>query len=155
NDPHAEYLAWLMDSSIGVGRFTIGLDALVGLIPGLGDLLTSLMGYIIVLRAMQSGVHRAAVLRMVANLGIDTLVGTIPVLGDFFDMAFKANTRNMKIYRESLSGARAPLKDWGFVVLIVVILLLLLALPLLGLIFLIQWISTHFFMAATALVSSA
>ena len=154
-DPNAEYLAWLMDSSIGVGRFTIGLDALIGLIPGLGDLLTSLMGYFIVLRAMQSGVHRAAVLRMVGNLGIDALVGTIPVLGDFFDMAYKANTRNMQIYREALSGARAPLKDWGFVALIVVILLLLLVLPLLGLIFLIQWISSHFFMAATALVSSA
>ena len=155
NDPQAEYLAWLMDSSIGVGRFTIGLDALIGLIPGLGDMLTSLMGYFIVMRAMQSGVHRGAVLRMVANLGIDALVGIVPVVGDFFDMAYKANTRNMKIYREALSGARAPLKDWGFVALIVVILLLLLALPLLGLIFLIQWVSSHFFAAATALVSSA
>ena len=154
-DQQAEYLAWLMDSSIGIGRFSIGLDALIGLIPGLGDLITSLMGYFIVLRAMQSGVHRAAVLRMVANLGLDALIGVIPVIGDFFDMAYKANTRNMKIYREAMSGARAPLKDWGFVALVVVILLLLLALPILGLVLVLQWVSSHFFMAATAFVSSA
>jgi len=155
SDEQAEYLAWLMDSSIGIGRFSIGLDALIGLIPGLGDLITSLMGYFIVMRAMQSGVHRSAVMRMVANLGIDALVGAIPLLGDFFDMAYKANTRNMKIYRDAMSGARAPLKDWGFVTLVVAILLILLALPIVGLYLVLQWISPYFFMAATAFVSSA
>src|SRR4030095_12349090 len=118
DDPQAEHLAWLMDSSIGIGRYSIGLDAIIGLIPGLGDVLTSLIGYWIVLRAMQAGVHRAAVMRMVLNLGIDALVGIVPVFGDMFDMAFKANMKNVKIYREALSGTRAPLKDWGFNVLV-------------------------------------
>jgi hypothetical protein len=154
-DPQAEYLAWLLDSSIGIGRYSIGLDAIIGLVPFLGDLVASLMGYIIVLRAMQSGVHRGAILRMILNLGIDALVGLVPLLGDFFDMAFKANIRNMKIYREAMSGTRAPLKDWGFVALVIVILLLILALPILGLVVLMQWIDSYFFMAATALVSSA
>src|SRR6187551_337553 len=94
DDPVAEQLAWLLDSSIGVGPFTIGLDGIVGLIPGLGDVLTDLMGMLIVLRAMQHGVHRSAVLRMVANLGIDTVLGAIPVVGDLFDFAFKANMKN-------------------------------------------------------------
>jgi len=152
-DPKAEQLAWLMDSSISIGRFTIGLDALIGLIPGLGDLLTSMIGYWIVVRAMQAGVHRAAILRMVANLGLDAVVGIVPVLGDFFDMAYKANTRNMKIYREAMSGTRAPLKDWGFVALVALILLLILVLPILGLIFVVRWLSQFFL--ASAFVSSA
>jgi len=154
DDPEAEQLAWLMDSSIGIGRYSIGLDAIIGLIPGLGDLVTSLIGYWIVMRAMQAGVHRAAIMRMVLNLGVDALVGIVPIFGDMFDMAFKANIKNVKIYREALSGERAPLKDWGFVALVVVILVLMLALPLLGLIFLVQWLD-HFFRAATAFVISA
>jgi hypothetical protein len=154
DDPEAEHLAWLMDSSIGLGRFSIGLDAIIGLIPGLGDVLTSLIGSWIVLRAMQAGVHRAAILRMVANLGLDALVGIVPIVGDMFDMAYKANMKNMKIYREAMSGTRAPLKDWGFVAVVVVILLLMLVLPILGIIFLVQWLD-HFFSAATAFVISA
>ena len=155
NDPVAEQLAWLLDSSIGIGPYSIGLDGLVGLIPGLGDVLTDLMGMLIVVRAMKSGVHRSAVLRMVANLGIDTLFGVIPVVGDLFDFAYKANTKNIQIYRESLSGGREPLKDWGFVILVVVILLLLLILPLISLFLVVQWISSHFLSAAIALVNSA
>jgi hypothetical protein len=154
DDEKAEQLAWLMDSSISIGPVSIGLDAIIGLVPGLGDLLCSMIGSWIVLRAMQAGVHRSAILRMILNLGIDALVGSIPVVGDIFDMAYKANIKNVKIYREALSGARAPLKDWGFSALVIVILLVMLVLPLLGLIFLIQWLD-HFFMAATAFVISA
>ena len=154
DDPQAEQLAWLMDSSISLGRFSIGLDAIIGLIPGLGDLLSSLIGYWIVMRAMQAGVPRAAIMRMVLNLGFDALVGIVPIVGDMFDMAYKANMKNVKIYREAMSGTRAPLKDWGFVVLVVVIMVLMLVLPLVGLIFLVQWLD-HFFRAATAFVISA
>ena len=153
DDPQAEQLAWLMDSSISLGRFSIGLDAIIGLVPGLGDLLTSLIGYWIVWRAMQAGVHRAAVMRMVLNLGIDALVGIVPVFGDMFDMAYKANMKNMKIYREALSGTRAPLKDWSFNVLVILVLLLMLALPLVGLFFLVRWLD-HFFSLAMAVVIS-
>jgi hypothetical protein len=154
DDPQAEQLAWLMDSSIAVGPFRIGLDALIGIIPGLGDVLTSLIGYWIVVRAMRAGVNRAAVMRMVMNLGIDALVGIVPVVGDFFDMAYKANMKNMKIYREAMSGTRAPLKDWGFVAIVAVILMAILILPVLGMIVIFQWLS-HFFMAAMAFVISA
>ena len=140
DDPLAEQLAWLMDSSIGVGRFSFGLDALVGLIPGLGDVLSATVSVWLVGRAMQNGVHRAAILRMLLNLGIDSTVGSIPILGDFFDFAYKANAKNMLIYRESLSGTRAPLRDWGFIALVSVILLLIVALPLVGLFYMARWI---------------
>jgi hypothetical protein len=132
-----------MDSSIGIGRFTFGLDALIGLIPGLGDLLSALVSSWIILRATQNGVHRAAILRMLLNVGIDTLVGAIPLVGDLFDATYKSNMKNLKIYRESMSGARAPLKDWGFIVLVVVILLLIIALPVLGLLYILQWITSY------------
>jgi len=155
DDPVSEQLAWLLDSSIGIGPYTIGLDGIVGLIPGLGDVLTDLMGMLIVIRAMKNGVHRSAVLRMVVNLGIDTVIGAIPVVGDLFDFAYKANMKNIQIYRESLSGEREPLKDWGFIILVVVILLLLLAVPLFSLFLVLQWLGDHFFTAAIAFVISA
>lgn len=155
DDPVSEQLAWLLDSSIGIGPFTIGLDGIVGLIPGLGDVITDLMGMLIVVRAMRNGVHRAAVLRMVVNLGIDTVLGAIPIAGDLFDFAFKANMKNIEIYRQSLSGTREPLKDWGFIILVVVLLLLLLLVPLFSLFLVLRWMGDHFFTAAIAFVMSA
>src|SRR5262245_30246814 len=142
NDPLAEQLAWLMDSAIGVGPFSFGLDALIGLVPGLGDVLSSLISLVIVMRAMQAGVNRAPILRMLANIGIDTVVGSIPLAGDLFDVAYKSNIKNLKIYRESLSGDREPLRDWGFVALVIVILLLIIALPILGMIYVLQMITS-------------
>jgi len=79
---------------------------------------------------------------MVLNLGIDTLLGSIPVAGDIFDFAYKANTKNIRIYRESLSGERRPIRDWGFLALIVAALVAMIVLPILGLIFLVQWLTS-------------
>jgi hypothetical protein len=138
DDELAQQIAWLMDSSIRIGKFSIGLDALIGLIPGLGDVVTNAMGAVIVMRAMQRGVDRSAILRMLLNLGVDTAIGSIPVVGDLFDFAYKANTKNLRIYRESLSGTRKPLRDWGFNVLVIALLLALIVLPVLGLIYLAQ-----------------
>ena len=142
DDELAEQIAWLMDSSIGLGPISIGLDGLIGLIPGLGDVLTNVISAFIVIRAMQHGVHKAAIMRMLMNLGIDTAVGSVPVVGDFFDFAYKANVKNIRIYRESLSGERKPLRDWLFIVVVIALLLAMLILPILGLIFLIQLISS-------------
>ena len=140
DDELAEQIAWLMDSSIRIGPISIGLDGLIGLIPGLGDVVTNLMSALIIVRAMQHGVHKAAILRMLLNLGIDTAVGSVPVVGDFFDFAFKANTKNIQIYRQSLSGERKPHKDWLFIVLVVAFLIAMIVLPILGLIYLTQLI---------------
>ena len=105
-DPWLETLAWLMDRSIPLGRWSIGLDGLLGLIPGAGDTLGALVSAAIVARAATSGLPRSAVARMALNVLIDTLLGAIPLAGDVFDFAFKANSRNLQIFREALEGQR-------------------------------------------------
>lgn len=89
-------LARLLDSAIkipGTG-VTLGLDSLIGLVPGVGDLAGAAMSGYIVVSAARMGVPSAVVGRMILNLGVDALVGTVPLLGDLFDVGFKANLRN-------------------------------------------------------------
>jgi hypothetical protein len=136
NDRLSEYLAWLMDSSIQIGPVSFGLDGLIGVIPGLGDVTTSIVSALIILRAIQNGVHRAAIIRMLMNVGLDTLLGMIPLVGDIFDLTFKSNIRNLQIYREAMSGTRNTTKDWAFIVVVVFILIALMVLPIIGLIYL-------------------
>lgn len=76
-----------------------GIDALLGLVPGIGDALAALPGIYILVRAQRMGVPRRLLIRMAWNLGIDWLVGTVPVLGDIFDVAFKANRRNVDLLK--------------------------------------------------------
>jgi hypothetical protein len=131
-----------MDSSIQIGPVSFGLDGLIGLIPGLGDVATSIVSALIILRAIQNGVHRAAILRMLLNVGFDTLLGSVPVAGDIFDFAFKSNIRNLQIYRESMSGTRNPSKDWAFILMVVFVLVVITILPMLGLIYLVKLITS-------------
>ncbi|MDE2435672.1 MAG: DUF4112 domain-containing protein [Sphingomonadales bacterium] len=84
-----------------VGR-KIGLDAIVGLVPGIGDIITGAMGLYIVWEARNLGMSRWQMARMVGNIGFDTLVGAVPVAGDLFDVMFRSNTRNLKIIRRHL-----------------------------------------------------
>jgi hypothetical protein len=115
-DPWIDKLAWLMDGSIPIGRrWSIGLDAVVGLIPGFGDMVGALVSMLIVLRAVQAGIPRVAVARMMANIAIDSLLGAIPIAGDVFDLAFKSNQRNLRIYEQAVRGERsAAVRHWGF-----------------------------------------
>lgn len=92
-------LAWLLDSSIPVPgtRFTIGLDALIGLFPVLGDLLGVLISGYIVNEAARLGAPRTVLLRMAANIVVEGVIGIIPFAGDAFDAAWKANQRNVRL----------------------------------------------------------
>ena len=135
-DPLLEWIAWLMDESIHIGPWKIGLDGLLGLIPGIGDMTGAGVSALIIARAMQTGISRGAVVRMVINVGIDSLLGAVPFVGDIFDFAFKANVRNLAIYREAVRDERRPVKDWAFIVAVAAILLVFLALPIIGLIYL-------------------
>lgn len=74
-----------------------GADGLIGLIPGAGDLVTTALSAYIVHQAVQMGVPRHVVARMLANIGIDLLVGAVPLLGDVFDFAWKANRKNLRL----------------------------------------------------------
>jgi hypothetical protein len=128
-----------MDSSIPIGRrWAIGLDGLLGLVPGVGDLIGAAVSAVVLAAAVRSGIPRAALARMAVNVALDALLGAIPVAGDVFDFAHKANTKNLRIFREALAGAREPVRDWGFVVAVAVGLTALLLLPVLGLFLLIR-----------------
>lgn len=102
-------LAWLLDSSIGLPgtRFRIGLDGLIGLIPGVGDAIGALLSSYILAEAARLNVPKTVILQMGLNVLVDTVLGIIPILGDFFDMAWKANLRNIKLleaYAENPRG---------------------------------------------------
>jgi len=116
-DPVAEKIAWIMDDCIRVGRWSIGLDGIVGLVPGLGDVLGALIGMLIVLRAIQAGIPRVVIARMMTNIAIDTFVGSIPIFGDTFDFVFKSNSKNLRIYEDALNTGNsraAAARHWGF-----------------------------------------
>ena len=87
-----------MDNSIRLpGGMRIGIDGIIGLIPGFGDLVAaSLTSYIIVVAA-RMGIPGSILIRMGLNVLLELLIGTIPVVGDLFDFAFKANDRNVKL----------------------------------------------------------
>ena len=95
----ARTLARLLDAAVGIPGtpLRIGFDAVLGLIPGAGDMVAAALGGYIVLAAVRHGAPRAVVLRMLANIGIDTLLGSVPVLGDVFDVAYKSNLRNAEL----------------------------------------------------------
>ena len=80
-----------------VGR-KIGIDGIVGLVPFLGDWVASMFSLYIVYEAYRAGVPTSTLLRMLVNISFDAAGGSIPVLGDIFDVAFKANTRNVELF---------------------------------------------------------
>jgi hypothetical protein len=138
-DPWLERLAWLMDKSIPIGdKWSIGLDPLLGMIPGLGDALGGMISSMIIGRALRDRLPRAAVIRMVLNVAADSFVGSIPFVGDLFDFAFKANSKNLEIYRQALRGERNAKRDWLFIVLVALIVLALLAIPMITLLLLLR-----------------
>jgi hypothetical protein len=125
-----EALAWLLDNSIpipGTGR-RIGLDALVGLVPGLGDVLSGGLGLLVVVRAAQLGVPGVVLARMLANVALDFAIGSIPVIGDAFDLWFKANARNVALVRRSIAApGAATAGSWALVGAVAAALVLLAA----------------------------
>jgi hypothetical protein len=78
-------------------RYRFGLDALIGLVPGLGDAVSAVFSAYIILQAARLGAPKSVVTRMISNVALDTLVGWIPILGDIFDVAWKSNLRNMAL----------------------------------------------------------
>lgn len=102
-------LARLMDSSIRLpGGYRVGVDGLVGLLPGIGDLATAGASFYIISQAARAGVPRSTLARMVLNVALDTGIGAIPVLGDLFDFAFKANLRNARMMDAHLDQGDSP-----------------------------------------------
>jgi len=120
-------LARLWDAAIRVpGGIAIGLDPLVGLVPGVGDAVGALVSGYIVLEAARLGVPAVTLLRMLLNVAIDALVGSIPVAGDLFDVAWKANLKNVGLIEHHLAdphGAVRASRSWIIVVIVSLVLL--------------------------------
>jgi hypothetical protein len=101
----ARAVARILDGVVPLpGGARIGMDAVMGIIPGFGDLAGAVASAYIVLLAVRAGVSRAAVIRMVGNIAVDTLVGTIPLLGDLFDVGWQSNVRNVAIMERDLTA---------------------------------------------------
>lgn len=94
----ASQLSWLLDSSIRLpGGFRIGLDGIIGLIPGVGDIVGGTLSAWVIYQANKLGAPKSLQLRMIFNILVDTLLGAIPVVGDLFDFMWKANSRNLAL----------------------------------------------------------
>lgn len=87
-------------------KIRFGFDSIIGLIPGIGDLATTVLGAYIVIRARELGAPPLLQARMVLNLAIDALVGAIPLFGDIFDLAFKSHARNVRMLLRHLDDPR-------------------------------------------------
>ena len=99
-----ETLEMLLERSFvipGINR-PVGLDAIVGLVPVVGDVITAMMGAYLIWEARNLGMSKWQIWRMAGNLGIDTALGAIPLVGDAFDFLFRSNTRNLKIIKRHL-----------------------------------------------------
>ena len=118
-------LAHLLDDSIpvpGTGmRF--GLDAVIGLVPGLGDAAGALLSSWIVLEGARLGAGVSVVLRMLLNVAIEAVVGAIPVLGDLFDAGWKANLRNIRLLHRAIDAPGAARRSSAVFVLLVFLVL--------------------------------
>ena len=142
-DETLQRLEILLDEAFRIPGTSIrfGLDGIIGLVPGLGDVLAGLLSLIIPLAAWVRGVPYITLIRMAVNLGICVLVGTIPFFGDAFDIAWKANRRNYALLLRHLAAPRRHTwRDWAFLLLLVCALGVIFALPLLLIVWFLAWI---------------
>ena len=111
-------ISHLLDNAIPIPgtKYRIGLDPILGLIPGGGDLVGSIFAGYVVFKSAQLGVPQETLIQMAANIVFDTVAGTVPVAGDLFDVAWKANVKNIELLDAHL-GSPEPSKkaDWLFV----------------------------------------
>ncbi len=108
-----EQLGKFLDTAIPVGNsgYKIGMDPLIGLVPGIGDSISAFIGAYIIIEAARLGASRLTLAKMMLNLGFDTIVGVVPLIGDYFDFTFKANVKNIDLVKEAkLSHERSPEK---------------------------------------------
>jgi len=101
-------LAWYLDNSIKLPglNFRVGIDPLVGLIPGIGDTIGAIMSSYILSEAARLGAPKSILLKMAFNIAVDALAGALPIFGDLFDFGWKANQRNARIIGDYLDNPR-------------------------------------------------
>jgi hypothetical protein len=141
-----DLLAHILDDWFRVPGTSIrfGLDGIIGLVPGLGDIIGGLASTLIVIAAWVRGVPYITLLRMVVNIGIEVVLGTIPLLGDAFDIAWKANRRNYAlIVRHLEQSRRQTWRDWVFLMLIAAALVGIFMAPIFLILWFLEWLAHH------------
>jgi hypothetical protein len=130
-----EHVARWLDYAFELpGGFRFGFAGIIGLIPGAGDIFDALVSLYIVIRAIQLGIPRIAIARMLVNVGIEAVCGSVPLIGDLFDVVFKANRRNFQLLESHLAQSqRQKASDWLFLIVLFAIVAFSIWLPLFGL----------------------
>lgn len=142
-------LAWLLDSSIripGTSK-TIGIDGIIGLMPGVGDMISGIISSYIVVEAVKTGVSSLVITRMLLNIFLETIIGVIPVFGDIFDFIFKANRRNVHLMRDYIISPATVKKRSGIQLIFALVIAL-------GVIVFIMYLLVIFVSAVFSLLSS-
>ena len=141
-------LARVLDTAIHIPGTSLrfGLDALIGLVPGIGDVVGAGMSGFIILTAARLGAPAPVLLRMLLNVGIDTIVGAVPLLGDIFDATWRANTRNTALLERHLADPAATRRASGVVITAIIVALIFLVV---GAIVLAGWLIGALVNAAT------
>lgn len=136
----AKFLADLLDQRFTIPgtSIRIGLDPIISLIPGIGDLLANLTGSLILVVGAQLGIPKVVLVRMGLNIALNTVIGAIPIFGDIASIWFRSNVRNVDLLQRYLGkpSKRAVLGDWLFVGLLIAGLLLLIG----GIVFVAVWL---------------
>jgi hypothetical protein len=106
-------LSRLMDTAIGIPgtKFRIGLDPIIGLIPGAGDIISTGFSAYIIYLATRFGIPRQDLQRMILNIGLEAVVGTLPLVGDLFDAYYKSNIRNLAILEQHLQATEPEIEE--------------------------------------------
>jgi hypothetical protein len=144
SDENIDFLAHLLDDWFRIPGTPIrlGLDGLIGLIPGLGDILAGIASFVIILAAWIRGVPYITLVRMMVNLGLDVVIGAVPLFGDIFDIAWKANRRNYKLMvRHLREPHRHTWKDYAFLLTLFAGILAILAAPVVMVLVILLWIA--------------
>jgi hypothetical protein len=143
SDENLNFIAHVLDDWFRLPGTSIrfGLDGLIGLMPGLGDILAGMASCILILGAWVRGVPYITIARMVVNVGLDVIIGAIPLLGDAFDIAWKANRRNYALLVRRLEQPRQQTwRDWAYLLLLAAALFAILVAPLFMLLWALEWL---------------
>jgi Domain of unknown function (DUF4112) len=126
NNEFSRLLAYILDDLIPIPgtSYRIGLDPIIGLIPGFGDTSATAVGSLILVRGLQARVPRVVLVRMATNMLINALLGGVPGIGDLFSAWFKSNRRNYQLLEKHAGSGRASTTgDWAFLIAILAVIL--------------------------------
>ena len=144
SDGNLNIYAHLLDDVFRIPgtRIRLGLDGVIGLVPGIGDALAGIASSVFILAAWLRGVPYVTIARMMFNLGLAVLIGTVPLFGDIFDILWKTNRRNYALLTRQLREPhRHTWKDYAFLAALAVGLVALLAAPVVLLLLAAMWLA--------------